>query len=283
MNPRLDVEGAAAGVAIFQASRVGLVEQLWAAEMPVEAQAGSPATWALTITERRDMDAAAIGFDRPLEDTDKPHGTDPDHVLADLARLGEALARQMGPLVDRTDKGSLLSTCRARELRARDDQLPPPGGWHWSGKPLPIVRDGMIEGVSGLPGVQARADRRRPASHADDRPDGRGRSDARHGGQRRLGAGRRRPVRPTDGRPRRDPHPARSLLGQALYAVLHDKAPGWRRPGFCGARGGVRRRPSPAPSVVAVGPHPRLGSAGGRLWRTLLPAATAALRLRTVI
>ncbi len=107
----------------------------------------------------------------------------------------------------RTDKESLLARCRAPELRAwsadwlfwaRDDQLPPPGGWHiWlmiggrgAGKtragaewlrglalgldgfaPRPAgrlalvgetfadVRDVMIEGVSGLLAVHARADR----------------------------------------------------------------------------------------------------------------------------
>ncbi len=92
------------------------MERLWAAaEMQVEAhearlkglaqgeagseaQAKSLATLARTIKELIDMDAAAIDIDRALEDADNPHGTDPDHALADLASLREALARQMGLL-----------------------------------------------------------------------------------------------------------------------------------------------------------------------------------------
>lgn len=52
---------------------------------------------------------------------------------------------------------------------------------------------------------------------------------------------------------------------------------------FAAIKGLALRRMRQATSVVAVGPHPWLDSAGRRLRRTLLPAATATPRLRTAI
>ncbi|MGL4440977.1 MAG: hypothetical protein ACRCUE_17085 [Bosea sp. (in: a-proteobacteria)] len=108
--------GITADLVVARASRIDLVERLWAAadaqvkahevrlkglgpgEAGSEAQAKSLATLARTIKELIDMDTAAIEVDRALEDADNPHDTSPEHALADLASLREALARQMGLL-----------------------------------------------------------------------------------------------------------------------------------------------------------------------------------------
>lgn len=106
------VEVAADGV-MSRASRVDLVERLWAAaeaqvrahearlkglgpgEAGSEAQAKSLATLARTIKELIEMDTAAIEVDRALEDADNPHELEPGTALSDLASLREELARRL--------------------------------------------------------------------------------------------------------------------------------------------------------------------------------------------
>ena len=96
-----------------RASRVDLVERLWAAaetqviahearlkglgvgEAGSEAHAKSLATLARTIKELIELDTAAMDVDRALEDRDNPHDCDPDVALHDLASLREELARRL--------------------------------------------------------------------------------------------------------------------------------------------------------------------------------------------
>lgn len=99
--------------AVSRASRVDLVERLWAAaeaqvkahearlkglgpgEAGSEAHAKSLATLARTIKELIEMDTAAIEVDRALEDADNPHELEPGTALSDLASLRKELARRL--------------------------------------------------------------------------------------------------------------------------------------------------------------------------------------------
>jgi hypothetical protein len=98
---------------VSRASRVELVERLWAAaeaqvrahearlkglgsgDAGSEAQAKSLATLARTIKELIEMDTAAIEVDRALEDVDNPHELEPGTALADLASLRAELQRRL--------------------------------------------------------------------------------------------------------------------------------------------------------------------------------------------
>ncbi|MCU0885018.1 MAG: hypothetical protein MUC44_08720 [Beijerinckiaceae bacterium] len=115
MNHRVEtaVADRAADGVLPRASRVDLVERLWAAaeaqigahearlkglgpgEAASEAHAKALATLARTIRELIDLDGAAIEVDRALEDQDNPHDLNPDSALADLASLREELARRL--------------------------------------------------------------------------------------------------------------------------------------------------------------------------------------------
>jgi hypothetical protein len=107
------VAGRASDGVLPRASRVDLVERLWAAaeaqvgahearlkglgpgEAASEAHAKALATLARTIRELIDLDGAAIEVDRALEDQDNPHDLNPDSALTDLASLREELARRL--------------------------------------------------------------------------------------------------------------------------------------------------------------------------------------------
>jgi hypothetical protein len=112
------------GAPVTRASRVDLVERLWAAaeaqvkahearlkglgpgEVGAEAQAKSLATLARTIKELIELDGAAIEIDRALEDQDNPHGSGPDGAYLTLDSLREELARKLEGLAPEPPRGA---------------------------------------------------------------------------------------------------------------------------------------------------------------------------------